>query len=652
VGAEVFTPKRNTDLEFGGENLTPELCTGISTSNEFYGNCGTPVPFNTYAGGITPQINVVRKSVWPEIMTVHKIECESNGYKLHVSREYFEHNRTWYHLASCGPGACPVPKLGLIDGGEVAYQHTPIGDACPEVFYPSCADPSGGAGAGQKALPFVLPMMTPTDAVGPIYPDESSPCATGTEIFYKTDTDFVISKTTSEEHPSGCPYFPAISGEQFWNFYNLLYDSGVPGSGYLTDAGAIVYQQPPDPEADCNPAYPFDLIEVDISTPTRIHYASIDPVFSSVSEMRNNPHSCVQDLPECGGMFWNNKEFFPRKSYAVNTRIAPFGALSICEQNAQLENPSWYDGHSYGRNETWDQSPNKKELAGGRFVDACDSGAIVLARTAIDIDDNFIHIPFQNEEGSAPSVLALQGRIHPGFTSNLNQKTCLYADSGECLDYWPEHNDSTIRDITFSPDEYGYYLDKLVASGVHDCLFTPFKIMVDVECCPDRIGHKGTGPVGEPPSTNLNYLAKIPAHVCEGWIDQVACDCSPSTCDNRKEGAFLPGLTCAKWYAIDIVETGGECYTECASDMDEFNNLSKTGVWYVKQQQTYFIDPAGGDPLDAATVIVDEPYLLNTDADVCNTECTFPHKRSRSNRLPVLPIRRQHSNHRKNLSMG
>lgn len=640
VGAEVFEPYRSTNIIDGGApNLQPELCTGISTSNEFYANCGTPVPFDTYVSGkgdlytsneISPRIRVVRKSVWPEIMTVHKIECDTSGYKLHVSREYFEHNRTWYHLAPCGPGACPVPKLGLIDGGGVAYQYAPVGDACSEIYYPDCADPNGGAGADQKALPFVLPMITPTDVVGPIYPAETSPCATGTEIFYQTDTDAIIGKTTLEEHPSGCMYYPAISGEQFWNFYNLLYDSGVPDSKYLTDAGAGVYQQPPDPDADCNPEYPFNLVALE-------GWPQLGPVFSSISEMRNNPHSCVQDLPECGGMLWNNKEFFPRKSYAVNTRIAPFGALSICEQNAQLEAPSWYYGHT-GKSSsgpgTWDQSPNKAELAGGRFVDACDSDAIVLARTAIDIDDNFIHIPFLNENGSAPSVLTLQGQIHPGFTSNLNQKTCLYADPGECLDYWPEHNDTTIRDTNFTPDEYGYYLDKLVASGVHDCLFTPFKIMVDVECCPDRVGHKGTGPVGEPSSTNLNYMAKIPALTCQGWVYNPPCACGEETTCDWDQGAFFKGLTCATAIQVyGMQESGLVCHTGCVANEPDpqtaYNNLVPTGIWVKSDgagtpcQPSYIFDPNGGDPLAAASIYFDGDYweTSDTNAEDCWEAC-------------------------------
>ena len=223
-------------------------------------------------------------------------------------------------------------------------------------------------------------------------------------------------------------------------------------------------------------------------------------------------------------------------------------------------------------------------------------------------------------------MLALQGRIHPGFTSNLNQKTCVYAYSGECLDFWPEHNDSTIRDITFSPDEYGYYLDDLVASGSHDCLFTPFKIMVDVECCPDRVGHKGTGPVGEPSSTNLNYMAKIPALTCQGWVYNPPCACGEETTCDWDQGAFFKGLTCATAIQVfGMEESGLVCHTGCVANEPDpqtaYNNLVPTGIWVSSDgaggtpcQPSYIFDPNGGDPLAAASIYFSGDYWETSDA--------------------------------------
>lgn len=606
VGAEVFTPNRPSNIVDGAPNLNPELCTGVSLTTEYYGNCGTPAPFDTYVSGkgvsytsnaVTESVSIVRKSVWPEIMTVHKIECESSGYKLHVSREYFEHDRTWYTIGAGAGGPTVVTRLGLIEGGEDSYERT-----CEETYL-ECLDPGTGNAPTILDVPFSLKMITPTDVVGPIYPEL---CATGTEIFYKTDASATFgSHTTSDTYSTGCLYYPNVSGQQFWNFYNLFYDSGDPTSAYLSEAGAGSYELPPDPDLSCNPSFPHNLVQITGN--------DLDPVFSSISEMRTNPHSCIQDLNECGGMFWNNKEFFPRKSYAVDTRITAFGALSICEQNAQLESPSWYGGHTTA---TWNASPNKAELAGGRFIDACDNSASVLARSAVGIDDSFIHIPFFNEDGSSPSILSLMGVIHPGFTRNVNQKTCIYADSGECLDFLPEHNDTTIRDITFTPDDYGYYLDKLVASGSDDCLFTPFKIMVDVECCPDRIGHKGTS---DP--TNLNYVAKIPASTCEGWIYDPMCTCNETfTSCYPDTGPLLPTLSCMSAILLHTVDTYDSCYVECVVETGDFANLQQYPIRELQAGPSLWLyDPNGGDPVDLLTLSSSGEYY--TGSSGCPEEC-------------------------------
>ena len=600
VGAELFEPFRpdgiNTD--FGAaNNLVPETCVNTSNSNSFYSTCGTPLPFDTYSGGIGTGVRVNKKACWPEVMTVHKVECDPSGYKLHVSREYFEHGRTWYHIAA---DLNVVPRLGIIDGGETSARYT-----CDETYAPTCADPGTGVSSTDLPLYFALKMMTPTDSVTPVYPDT---CATGTEPFYETDSSQSTyrfgSHTTSQEHPSGCLYYPAISGQQFWNFYNLLYDSGNPNSIYSSDAGGGVYEIPPDPEADCNEAFPHNLAYL---------AGDLDPVFASEAEMKH-AHSCIQDLPECGGDLWCNKEFFPRKNYKKNTRLTRFAALSICEQNAQFESASWYEGHET----TWNDSPNKKILATGPFVDACDNDAAVLLREDVGIDDNVLYIPFLNQDGTSTSIETLMGIFHPGFKSNLNEKTCIYADSGECLSYFPEHNDSTIRDINFSPDEYGYYLDDLVSSGVDNCLFTPFKIMVDVECCPDRVGHKGTS---DP--TNLNYIAQIPAGTCKGFIADPPCECANSTCDPISDaplaakniGDSMEGLGCMAGIKVEPISSGGLCALSCAGNTGE---LASVESGYLFQHsilgfgnEKWIVDPDGGNPGDLLSVAVspDEAWI-------------------------------------------
>jgi len=603
IGAEVFTPHRPERDAFksggGTPNLQPETCSNTTPGDLFYSNCGTPIPWDTYVGGKGSYnsrevgldrvpaddhtITVVRRSTWPEIQTVHKVECLSDGYLLHVSKEYFEHDRYWHHVGvNCDGNAAVTPMLGLIDGGETSTLYDPTGciryddgvciTDCDVVFNVDCADASGAAGetsAGTAPTYFTLPVMTPSDSVHPKFPvghadawhccHTIAPCATGTSVFDQTDASYPTfgfgSHTTSEEHPSGCMYFPDVSGEKFWGYYNLLYDENVPGSEYLSGSGQYVIEN--SQCGDCPTLFPFNLINVALRTEeviahprTPTAFTPVAPVFPNEFEMSNHGHSCIQDLPECGGMFWNNKEFFPRKNYNIGTRVTAFGALSICEQTAQLQNPAWYGGSPSTAGpshtqDTWDQSPNKAELERGRFIDACDTSAAVLADVGQHMDSDLLHVPFLNEDGTQNSLLTLMGVIHPGFKSNLNEKTCLYPDSG-CLDFLAEHNDNTIRKITFTPDEYGYYLDHLVASGSHGCLFSPFKIMVDVECCSDRIGHKGTSL-----PTSLSYISEIPASTCQGWVADPPCACADS-CTRYDEGIDLPGLS--QMQGLEFVE--------------------------------------------------------------------------------------------------
>ena len=628
IGAELFEPfrsdvNRTQDVLYWEEagNLVPVSCESgrafesQNRNSPFYSTCGTPVPFDTHAGGIGTGIQVNKKACWPEVMTVHKIECVSinaseSGYKLHVSREYFEHDRNWYKPVFVSPiGYVAVNRLGLIEGGEDSTKYS--GSPCPTTYPVSCADP-GGSPIATTGADFALPMMTISDKMTPVYPDV---CATGTEPFETTDSSFDTrgfgSHTTSEEHPSGCLYYPNVSGDIFWNFYNLLYDLNDPTADYLSDAGGGVYEQPIDPDpAVCDDNFPFNLVSIS---------GDLDPAFNSVSQMKF-AHSCVQDTVECGGAIWCNKEFFPRQPYAVNTRITKFAALSICEQNAEFEKPVWYEGHE----NTWDDSPNKTMLATGPFIDACDTDASVLLASGIGIDDNVLYIPLKNEADTSTSIETLMGIIHPGFKSNFNEKTCIYAKSGECLDYLPEHNQRSINDITFTPDEYGYYLDDLVTSGTDNCLFTPFKIMVDVECCPDRIGHKGTS---DP--TNLNYMVRTPATVCQGWIADPSCNCSDGnttpedSCQAYDKHYNLPGLTGLNLLVVYDV-TSGVCYTGCAADTGEYLALTSGTYW---SQPTpvprYIVDPFLNNPPRLLNLI-DPNGAVSSDISPCEEVCAVP----------------------------
>ena len=588
LGAQTTEPYRSTTLLDGPPNLQPETCTPTpGAAVPIYGNCGTPYPFDTYAGGIGVGITVNKKACWPEVMTVHKIDCVSSGYNLHVSREYFEHDRNWYAYVA---DQVLVARHGLIEGGMNSNRYS-----CEETYL-DCVDPGTGVSPTTLDYYFAVKMMTPSDSVSPVYPNL---CATGTEPFFLTDQSAIGGYNTSSTC-GGDLVFPSISGQQFWNYYNLLYDIGDPSALMLTDAGIGYYQVPPDPEADCNESYPHNLASVGTSG---------DPVFTSEGQIRS-AHSCIQDLESCGGDLWCNKEFFPRRSYAVNTRITKFGALSMCTQNAQLQNPSWYEGHEV----TWGDSPNKQELVDGTFIDACDDDAVVLLGSQMEINENILFIPSNNSTGSVNSILTLMGQIHPGFKSNVNEKTCIYASSGECLTFLPEHSDRSIRDITFTPDVYGYYLDKLVASGTDDCLFTPFKIMMDVECCADRIGHRGTS---DP--TNLNYIAKIPSSVCEGWISESPCTCSISSdnsCDESEGGPWL--TTCIIGVQATEVTLVGSCATGCSDPLS-----GVVPLWFQDpfiSSIDYLIEGTNNDP-ESLFTIHQADALITTSEIPCQDEC-------------------------------
>ena len=64
--------------------------------------CGEPIYYSseTFDG-----VSIRKKKCNPEVAIVTKIECESQDrYKLHVSREYHEHNRTWLEKITIGEG--------------------------------------------------------------------------------------------------------------------------------------------------------------------------------------------------------------------------------------------------------------------------------------------------------------------------------------------------------------------------------------------------------------------------------------------------------------------------------------------------------------------------------------------------------------------
>jgi len=118
-----------------------------------------------------------------------------------------------------------------------------------------------------------------------------------------------------------------------------------------------------------------------------------------------------------------------------------------------------------------------------------------------------------------------------------------------------------------------------------------------VECCPDRIGHRGTT---DP--TNLNYIAQIPAGTCNGWVADPPCECSFTTSCEKGDnnfGALLPGLGCMAGIQLVAVSSGGPCALECVSGTGELAAGVDSGnlFQYSISDSTYWlVDVTGGNP--------------------------------------------------------
>jgi len=423
--------------------LTPATCdTGDCEDPRAMSSvCGDPIPFSGVASGIT----VNRKSCFPEVMIVNKIECLYSGYALHVSREYHTHDRSWKDEVIVDGDVTCVARYGAYNDGV------------------SCTQ---------------IPYAVPTDSVTPAY-------------------DGVC-----DIHPSSGEFANQdfLFDGLLWNYYNLYYGSGIPSS----------YYKPSVSPTGC-----------DILLPV----VSTGIIFGSGEA--NKRHSCIQDITECGGDFFCNKMFFPRRSYATGTKVSAFGALSICTQNAKLENPSWYNGY-----QSFDLSPEiLSESVLGKLIDPCDPDSVATIIQSMGIDDTIIYVD---------DYLPLVGISSPSWRSTIDIKSCVLPKSGEtCNVTLPvTHTDQTLSvsfagPSTLSQDganSMGYFTST-EASGSDNCLFNKFKIFVDVECCPDRV-KRANRPLDAP--TMLNYVfSDVNAAVCNGLVTAPACGCGQSICGDQ-----------------------------------------------------------------------------------------------------------------------
>jgi len=101
-------------------------------------------------------------------------------------------------------------------------------------------------------------------------------------------------------------------------------------------------------------------------------------------------------------------------------------------------------------------------------------------------------------------------------------------------------------------DSMGYFTST-EASGLNNCLFSKFKIFVDVECCPDRI-RRTNNDLDSP--TMLNYVfSNVNAAVCNGLVTVPACTCAESTCGDQ----FADPGVCTPVRVITNVYSVGNC---------------------------------------------------------------------------------------------
>ena len=330
--------------------------------------------------------------------------------------------------------------------------------------------------------------------------------------------------------------YPNLVEKTYWSYYNLFYGSGIPDSGYYNhierDGGQLTFYS----ESGVNFGPLFD---------------------SGVDIPLNRKHSCIQDLTRCGGDLWNNKAFFPRKPYESGTRVTAFGPLSICTQNSEYEHASWLSGYEDDIFSL--SSPVTEAKLRGPFINACDLVAHpVTIQENCGIDDASIIVD---------DYLPLMGVSNIELKNNLGDYSCVQATTG-CVDLYPIHTNKTIKQMTFVPgetliqhknDAMGYYLDKLVNSGVNECLFRPFKIMVDVECCEDNIRRSDQNGDSYDP-TYMSWIAtKVPSLVCKGEVGVPKCACSDTMCGHTQNLAstcvqvyhytkMIPSTTCATGY--------------------------------------------------------------------------------------------------------
>ena len=291
------------------------------------------------------------------------------------------------------------------------------------------------------------------------------------------------------------------------------------------------------------------------------------------------------------------------------TLVSPFGSTAICQANVERDWEKRYHGWGldgqfkpYLDTSDYTEPDYIKYEIKNRFFDVCDEKVLTeVYPYNVGIDDSRI---------SVRDYLPLIGVIHPGWRSTVATKSCVILATG-CSNHYslPVHTDQSIRVGSFAPktffnngsDSMGYYLDKAGdgrfistgddfeylpyrntrnsldvpphfgvsgvypasgqpllplqkagASGVDQCLFSPFKILVDVECSTNR--HKRLGIETDEP-TSLSFISEMPGGSCGGLAQVPDCGCASTECNEnmppfRDEGESVYELK-AKWEILD-----------------------------------------------------------------------------------------------------
>lgn len=497
--------------------------TGCFIDNNVYTKtCG--IPINSSGNS---SFKVRKKKCHPEVAIVTKIDCippeSGSGYYLHLSREYHEHNRNWQTIIVVAGEETCVP----ITRGSYKY--------------------NDGTCSGCTLIEYAIP----ADSVTPAY---DPPCSIHPSSGLYVNQNFQLGEG------------PCVSGEKLWNYFNLFYTNGFPSAGFTANLG-INYLG----ESDCYASGSPIPIEMEAIFDTSEY--SIPPG-SYGRFATNRKHSCVQDSVQCGGELWCNKLLFPRHSYVIGTKIAPFAAPSVCTTTSEFK-PA-FDLHGYTSNGEGKYLLKEQAM---RYTDWCKDENLAFATSGIGIDDIIIRVD---------DYLPLMGIVHPGWRFTSDVKSCTFGGTG-CQDRLPVHSEHSILAGLHMPKTYlthnfesmGYYLDRIGvstpeftrASSGDFCLFNPFKILIDVECSTNNIAKKST-PDGMP--TYLRGTQEWPSSACLSHRANPGCTCESTACSlNSKERKG----TCKKFVHVSYegqtgvvapICTGFTCglsgpdYTECS----------------------------------------------------------------------------------------